>query len=117
MKQKPIEDIKKQKVMDEIYRKEYMKQESVLNLKNLNLMLGIAENQIKTGELFNAKDTCELVALRRHQIKMQIHNQIFSMQNHTDFQISDIELISIKDEARNELRDGKKNIVFEMIDI
>ena len=106
----------KQKVMDEVYRKEFMKRNALLNLKNLYLMQGVAEKQIRTGNLFNPKDTLELVVLRRHQIKMQISNEIFSLKNNTDFTVTDQEISDIKQEAINELRNPEKYIVMEIIE-
>lgn len=104
----------KQKVLDALYIKQFKKTQALMGLKNLYIMLAITERQIYTGELFNPKDTLELVILRHHQICMQIENEIFAIKNNNEFIVMDQDLNDIKDEAKNEIKNGKSAIIYKI---
>ena len=107
---------RKQKALEETYRRGWQKREALLQLKNLYLSIGIAEWQIKNNKLFSEKDTMELVVLRRHHLVIGIENQLLSLKMNKDFIITDEDIIKVKQESKDELKDPIKYIKFEILE-
>lgn len=98
----------KNKILDEEYKKEFLKQRGLMELRNQYIMLSLAENQVKTGRLYNPNDTIELILLRCNQLKIAILDTANILRR--DHNIMDNEMEQVK----NEVKAGIKAYTFEM---